>query len=106
MYGYFCIGFIDFLLKGKSLPDYKNFFSPNGYKNNDKITLTKKMEKLYYCFICRKYRKLEKLKISYLFGKTFVLSVFCSKWKNEDEKIFEEKDSIEILAVLGLNESI
>ena len=106
MYGYFCIGFIDFLLKGKSLPDYKNFFSPNGYKNNDKITLTKKMEKLYYCFICRKYRKFEKLKISYLFGKTFVLSVICSKWKNEDKKIFEEKDSIEILAVLGLNESI
>ena len=24
---YFCIGFIDFMLKGKSLPDYKNLFS-------------------------------------------------------------------------------
>ena len=106
MCGYFCLGFIDFLLKDKSLPDYRNFFSPNGYKNNDKITLIKNMEKLYCFFICRKYRKFEKLKISYLFGKTFVLSVICSKWKNEDEKVFEEKDSIEILAVLGLNESI
>ena len=26
---YFCIGFIDFMLKGKSLLEYTNFFSPN-----------------------------------------------------------------------------
>ena len=26
--GYFCIGFIDFMLKSKSLPDYTNLFSP------------------------------------------------------------------------------
>ena len=106
MCGYFCIGFIDFLLKGKSLSDYKNFFSPNGYKNNDKIILTKKMENLYCSFICRKYRKFGKLKTSYLFGKKFVFSVICSKWKNEDEKIFEEKDSVDILKFVGLNESI
>ena len=29
--GYFCIGFIDFMLKGKSLLDYINFSSPNEY---------------------------------------------------------------------------
>ena len=34
---YFCIGFIDFLLKGKSLLDYTNFISPNDYEKNDKI---------------------------------------------------------------------
>ena len=34
---YFCIGFIDFLLKGKSLLDYRNFISPNDYEKNDKI---------------------------------------------------------------------
>ena len=28
MFGYFCIGFIDFMLKGKCLPDYTNLFSP------------------------------------------------------------------------------
>ena len=39
MCGYFCIGFIDFMLKGKSLVDYKNLFSPNGYEKNDKIIL-------------------------------------------------------------------
>ena len=32
---YFCIGFIDFMLKGKGLADYTNLFS----KNNDKIML-------------------------------------------------------------------
>ena len=28
----FCIGFIDFILKGKSLLDYTNLFPPNGYE--------------------------------------------------------------------------
>ena len=36
---YFCIGFIDFKLKGKSLLDYTNLFSPNDYENNDKIII-------------------------------------------------------------------
>ena len=36
---YFCIGFIDFMFKGKSLLEYKNLFSPNEYKKNDKIIL-------------------------------------------------------------------
>ena len=39
MCGYFCIGFIDFMLKGKSLLDYTNLFSPNKYGMNDKIIL-------------------------------------------------------------------
>ena len=39
MCGYFCIGFIDFMLKGKSLLEYTNSFSPNEYKKNDKIIL-------------------------------------------------------------------
>ena len=39
MCGYFCIGFIDFMLEGKSLLDYTKLFSPNKYKKNDKIIL-------------------------------------------------------------------
>ena len=39
MCGYFCIGFIDFMLKGKSLLDYTNLFSPSNYEKNDKIIL-------------------------------------------------------------------
>ena len=35
----FCIGFIDFMLKGKSLLDYTNLFSPNDCEKNDKIIL-------------------------------------------------------------------
>ena len=36
---YFCIGFIDFTLKSKSLLDYTNLFSPDDYEKNDKIIL-------------------------------------------------------------------
>ena len=39
MCGYFCIRFIDFMLKGKSSLEYTNLFSPNEYKKNDKIIL-------------------------------------------------------------------
>ena len=39
MCGYFCIGFIDFMLKVKKLLDFTNVFSPNEYLRNDKITL-------------------------------------------------------------------
>ena len=38
--GYFCIGFVDFMLKDKSLLDYTNLFFPNDCeKNNNKIML-------------------------------------------------------------------
>ena len=36
---YFCIGFIDFKLKGKSLLDNTNLFSTNDYEKNDKLIL-------------------------------------------------------------------
>ena len=36
---YFSIGFTDFMLKGKSLPDYMNLFSHNDDEKNDKIVL-------------------------------------------------------------------
>ena len=39
MCGYFCIGFINFLLKDKSLFDYTNLFSSNDYDQNDKVIL-------------------------------------------------------------------
>ena len=37
---YFCIGFIDFMLAGKKLTDYTNFFSPHDFKKNDDIILS------------------------------------------------------------------
>ena len=39
MLWYFFIGFIDFMLKDKSLLDYRNFFSPNKNEKKDKIIL-------------------------------------------------------------------
>ena len=39
MCGYFCIGFINFMLKGKRLLHYTNLFLPKGYEKNDKIIL-------------------------------------------------------------------
>ena len=35
MCGYFCIRFIDFMLKGKNLLDYTNLFFPNDCEKND-----------------------------------------------------------------------
>ena len=37
--GYFHIGFIDFMLKGRSLPDYTNLFSPSDYEKIDKTII-------------------------------------------------------------------
>ena len=48
---------------------------------------------------------LKKPKIFYLLEKILVLSITSSKWKNEDEKLFKEEESIEIL-IFGLIENI
>ena len=37
MCGYFCIEFINYMFKGKTLLDYANLFSPNDFKKNDQI---------------------------------------------------------------------
>ena len=39
MCGYFCIGFIDFMLAGKTLIEFTNLFSSNNFKRNDDIIL-------------------------------------------------------------------
>ena len=40
MRGYFCIGFFDFMFKGKTLTEYTNLFSPYDFKKNDNIILS------------------------------------------------------------------
>ena len=50
MCGYFCIGFIDFVLKGRSLLDYTNLISSDEYEKNDKI-------------VSKYFQKLEKFKM-------------------------------------------
>ena len=39
MCGYFCIGFVSFMLAGKNLTDFTNLFSPNNFKKNDDAIL-------------------------------------------------------------------
>ena len=37
--GYFCVGFIDFVIAGKKLTDFTKFFSPHDFDKNDDIIL-------------------------------------------------------------------
>ena len=46
MCGYFCIGFVDYMLMGKSLTHYTNLFSPNNFKKNDYIILNYFLNKI------------------------------------------------------------
>ena len=46
------------------------------------------------CVICGQYRKFGNPKTSYLLEKKLVLSITCSKCKNEDEKIFKEENQL------------
>ena len=39
MCGYFCIGFIHFMLKRKSLTEFINLFAPNDFKKSDDTIL-------------------------------------------------------------------
>ena len=71
-----------------------------------RIKINSITKKLTNCVISDRYVKFEKSKISYLLEKTLVLSTICNKCKNEDEKIFEEEESIKVLTVLGLIENI
>ena len=40
MCGYFCIGFIDFMLVGKNPTDFTSLFTPYDFKKNDDIILS------------------------------------------------------------------
>ena len=89
--------------KDKNLLYYTNLFSPNEYQKNDKIILKhfQYLKSLRWKNLLRylwKYRKFENPKISYICEKTFVFSIVCSKFENEDEKTFKE-ESIEILKI-------
>ena len=40
MRGYYCIGFIDFILAGKKVTNFTRMFSPYDFENNDNIILS------------------------------------------------------------------
>ena len=39
MCGYFCTGFIDFMLSNKKMADFDNLFSSNSFTINNKVIL-------------------------------------------------------------------
>ena len=47
MCGYFCIGYIDFMLAGKTLAEYTNLFSSNNFNINHDIVLKYFMNNAY-----------------------------------------------------------
>ena len=53
-----------------------------------------------------KYRKFKNSEVSYIIGKTLVLSIICDKCSSKDENIFNEKESTEILKIIGFINSI
>ena len=85
MCGYFCIGFIDFMIIGKISYIIQIYFLLTNMKgmikNNTKTSsITKKVEiEKLHCIICSKCRKFQKPKISYIFEKALVFSIICSK---------------------------
>ena len=51
---------------------------------------------------CEKYKTFIKPKVSYICYKTLLLSSICNKCGSEDDKIFKEEVSLEILKILSL----
>ena len=110
---YFCIRFIDFMLKGKSLLEYKNLFSPNEIKkewqNNIKtfsIESKYKMMKWWKSIVMLpiNIENLKTVKYHIFLKKTLGLSIVCNKCVYKyKKKIFKGEESIEILKILGLN---
>ena len=69
MFGYYCIGFIDFILKGKSFFEYTNLFPPKEHEKNNKIILKYFQRIKTYLIVCDKCRKFKTPKIQYIFKK-------------------------------------
>ena len=55
-----------------------------------------------FCVICGKHWK---FKISFIFQKK-ILSIIYSNGGNEDKKIFQEEESIDVLKIFGYIENI
>ena len=86
MSGYFYIGFIDFMLKGKFCRNIPIYFLQENMKekwqSNTKIfslDSQKVKVKKIYCIVFGKHKKFKNPKKSHIFEETLVLSIVCSK---------------------------
>ena len=87
MCGFYCIVFIEDMLLGKTLLDYTNLFSPNEYKNNDKII---------YKYFKDKYVKVDETR-NYLLGETNHNDLMREKYK----KTYKYLNYVEHLLILA-----
>ena len=108
MCGYLCVGFSDFMLKGKRLLEYINLISANKYEKNDTIilkyfqyNLNKLKQWQFIVMFAINIANLKKLKCHIFFKKTLRFSIAYSKCGHKYEKIF--KESIEILKSFWFN---
>ena len=53
--------------------------------------------KRIYSIRCIAYKKLKNSEMSYIWGKTLVLSTYCAKFGRNNSKIFKVEKTIEIL---------
>ena len=61
---------------------------------------------MIYCIKCNKYKKFKNPKISYIFKKALDFSNICFNCNSNNDKIYKQRTSTEILNVLGLNHNI
>ena len=59
------------------------------------------MKKIYYSK-CKTYKEHKKPKMLYICDKILLFSSICNKCGSEDEKVFKEEESTEMLKILGL----
>ena len=62
MCGYYCIGFIGFMLAGKTLTEFRNLFSQSNFRKNDDIILN--------CFINNVLKWMSVILLSMIFINT------------------------------------
>ena len=97
MCGCFCIEFVDFMLKGKSFLEYTNLFSPNEYKENDKIILKyfqQNLKKLKcIAMLAINTENLNDLKY-HIFLKTLRLTIVYSKCGHEYKTYLNKKNQL------------
>ena len=106
----FCIGFIDFILKGKTLTEYRNILSPNDFKKNDDIILsylwlafkTINIKMKSYCLKCWKDTENIDSKVSNSSnGRVMILSK-CAICKSKKSRFIKNQEAKRLLSKLGI----
>ena len=91
------------MLKGTSLLESGNLYSPKDYEKNGKIIKKfslwidfkiVRMRKIY-CTKCKKYKEFKKCKISCICCKILLLSSICDKcWCQDEKKYLWKKNQL------------